>query len=98
MPAAPAAPATPTPTPPTQAAAPSGPLQQPAVRTDPPPGTPALVVTGGVYSANPAQRMLIVNGQVFSEGSQPAPGVMLEQIRPNTAVLSFSGTRFSVRY
>jgi general secretion pathway protein B len=76
----------------------SAPPPQAPIRSEPPAGAPALVVTGGVYSNNAAQRMLIVNGQVFSEGGQPAPGVMLEQIRPNSAVLSFGGSRFSVRY
>lgn len=73
-------------------AAPAAPLQEP------PAGLPPLVVTGGVYSANAANRMLIVNGQVYNEGAQPAPGVMLEEIRSGSAVLSFGGARFAVRY
>ena len=61
-------------------------------------GAPKLAITGGVYSENPAQRMLIVNGQVFSEGAEPVPGVVLEQIRPNSAVLKFGGARYTVGY
>ena len=61
-------------------------------------GLPKLAITGGVYSENPAQRMLIVNGQVFSEGAEPVPGVLLEQIRPNSAVLKFGGIRYTVAY
>jgi len=68
------------------------------IATEPPAGAPKLTVTGGVYSGNAAQRMLIVNGQVFNEGSEPAPGVRVEQIRPNSAVLSYQGQRFSVKY
>lgn len=59
---------------------------------------PKLAISGGVYSQNPAQRMLIVNGQVFNEGSELAPGAVLEQIRANTAVLKFRGYRYSVAY
>ena len=59
---------------------------------------PKLVISGGVYSDNPAQRMLIVNGQVLSEGAEPAPGVVLEQIRARTAVLRYRGYRYAVAY
>ena len=59
---------------------------------------PKLTISGGTYSSNPAQRLLIVNNQVFLEGSQPAPGVTVEQIRQNAAVLSFRGYRYRVAY
>ena len=59
---------------------------------------PKLAITGGVYSPTPAQRLLIVNGQVLNEGAEAAPGVLLEQIRPKTAVLSFRGYRYGVPY
>lgn len=59
---------------------------------------PRLAITGGVYSTNAAQRLLIVNGQVLSEGAQAAPGVQLVQIRPKTAVLVFRGYRYGVAY
>jgi len=59
---------------------------------------PKLTISGGTYSANPAQRLLIVNNQVFLEGSQPAPGLTVEQIRQNAAVLSFRGYRYRVAY
>ncbi|MGV3570752.1 MAG: general secretion pathway protein GspB [Ramlibacter sp.] len=59
---------------------------------------PKLAITGGVHSDNAAQRMLIVGGQVFSEGATLAPGVVLEQISARAAVLQFRGYRFSVRY
>ena len=61
-------------------------------------GMPKLTITGGVYSDAPGQRMLIVNGQVLNEGSEAAPGVVLEQIRPRTAVLGFRGQRYVVNY
>lgn len=59
---------------------------------------PKLTITGGVYSENPAQRMLVINGQVFNEGGEPAPGVVLVQIRPRAAVLKFRTTRYTVAY
>ena len=63
-----------------------------------PPGAPQLSISGGVYSANRAQRMLIVNGAVFSEGSEITGGVVLEEIKPKTAVLGFRGNRYTVSY
>ena len=59
---------------------------------------PKLAISGGVHSENAAQRMLIVGGQVMSEGAEVAPGVVLEQIRPHAAVLRFRGYRFSVTF
>ena len=59
---------------------------------------PKFAISGGVYSENVTQRMLIVNGQVFNEGSEIAPGVVLEQVRPKTALLKFRGLRISQPY
>ena len=59
---------------------------------------PKFAISGGVHSENVAQRMLIVNGQVFNEGSEIAPGVVLEQVRPKTALLKFRGLRISQPY
>lgn len=59
---------------------------------------PKLAITGGVYSTDPARRLLIVNGQVLSEGAEAAPGVLLTQIRPKVAVLTFRGWRYGVAY
>lgn len=59
---------------------------------------PALAITGATYSENPAHRMLIINGQVVNEGGAAAPGLVLEEIRPGSAVLLFRGTRFSMAY
>lgn len=59
---------------------------------------PKLTISGGVHSENVAQRMLIVGGQVMNEGSELAPGLVLEQIRSRTAVLRFRGWRYSVPF
>jgi general secretion pathway protein B len=63
-----------------------------------PPDAPKLVITGGVYTASKAQRMLIVNGQVMTEGADLGSGVTLEEIRPKSAVLRFRGGRYAVSY
>jgi general secretion pathway protein B len=63
-----------------------------------PPDAPRVSISGGVYSPSPAQRMLIVNGQVFNEGSEVAPGLAIDEIKPRTAVLRFRGARYIVAY
>jgi general secretion pathway protein B len=59
---------------------------------------PPLAITGSVYAQNPAQRMLVVNNQVFNQGAQVAPDLTLEVIRPGSAVFNFRGTRFERPY
>jgi general secretion pathway protein B len=86
---------------PAPAPAPAGSAPQ-AAATPPvaglPPDAPKLTITGGVYSADKAQRMLIVNGHVVAEGGDLGSGVTLEEIKPKTAVLRFRGARYSVGY
>jgi len=57
---------------------------------------PALKLGGLVYSAAPASRMVIVNGDVQREGSTVAPGLTLDRINPKSAVFSLRGQRFEV--
>jgi general secretion pathway protein B len=59
---------------------------------------PALTINGAVYSDNPAQRLLLVNGQVLSQGSLAAPDLTLERIGANTSEFSFRGTRFRIAH
>ena len=80
------------------AATPPQPATGHAAATGLPADAPKIAITGGVYSPNPAQRMLIVNGQVFNEGSEVAPGVTVDKIEPRTAVLKFRGTSYTVAY
>lgn len=63
-----------------------------------PADAPKLAISGGVYSANRAQRMLIVNGQVVNEGADLGGGIVLEEIRPKAAVLRFRGGRYNVGF
>jgi general secretion pathway protein B len=59
---------------------------------------PALAFGGSVYSEIAAQRMVIFNGQVLREGDPLSDEVMLEQIRPRSAVLRLRGQRFEVPF
>lgn len=59
---------------------------------------PPLATSGAMYSDTPAQRMLIVNGQLFREGDKIADGLVLEQIQLKRAIFSVRGERFSVSY
>ena len=47
-----------------------------------------------VYSADPAQRFVIINGQRLHQGGQLREGPTVEQITPEGAILSHQGTRF----
>ena len=59
---------------------------------------PTLVIGGSIYAATPANRMLIINGQLFHEGDKLAPDLSLEQIKLKAAVLRFKGYRYGVTY
>ncbi len=59
---------------------------------------PPLVVNGSVYSKNPADRFLIVNGQIVHETDTVAPNVVVERIGPRSAVLGIHGHRFEISY
>lgn len=59
---------------------------------------PALSIGGAMHSDVPANRMLVLNGSVFHEGDQPAPGLVLEEIKLKSAVFRFKEHRYSVAY
>ena len=59
---------------------------------------PKLVISGSTYSDTPAYRMLIINGQVFHEGEKIAADMVLQQVKPNLAVLEYKGQRYSMPY
>lgn len=59
-------------------------------------GMPALAFGGSIYSNTPANRLLIVNGQLLHEGEALGPGITLEQIKPKAAVIDIRGQRFEV--
>lgn len=57
---------------------------------------PTLALGGSVYSEQPAQRLVIVNGQVVHEGDEAAPGVRVLQIRPRAVVFGAGAQRFEL--
>ncbi|CAN5697098.1 hypothetical protein BH11PSE8_BH11PSE8_14060 [soil metagenome] len=59
---------------------------------------PNLSVSGSMYSAVPANRLVIFNGQVFHEGDKVTTDLVLEQIKPKAAVLRFKTYRYSMSY
>jgi len=59
---------------------------------------PRLVIGGASYSGDAASRMVMINGQVFHEGDQLAPNLVLERIKLKSAVLSYKGYRYEVTF
>jgi general secretion pathway protein B len=59
---------------------------------------PVLTVGGSVYSPAAASRIVILNGQVFREGDQPAEGLTVVQIGLKSSVLMFRGVRFELKH
>jgi general secretion pathway protein B len=59
---------------------------------------PPLDIGGSIYSATPASRFLIINGQIYHEGDSVTPEVTLEEIRLRAAVLRFRDRRVQVTY
>jgi general secretion pathway protein B len=59
---------------------------------------PPMTVSGSMHSPDPAGRMLILNGQVLREGNTVSAGLVLEQIRPKSAIFSIKGQRFEVPF
>lgn len=64
------------------------------LRPTPLPPLPPLLLGGGMYSDQPSQRVVIVDGQVLREGDELQPGLRLVQIRPRSAVFERDGQRF----
>lgn len=59
---------------------------------------PVLNLGGAIYSDTPSARMLLVNGQLQREGDHVAPGVVLEQIQPRSAVLRWRDLRYEMNW
>jgi len=59
---------------------------------------PNVAVGGSMYSARPADRILIINGQVLHEGDKIAPELTLQQIRLKGALLDFKGYRYTIAF
>lgn len=59
---------------------------------------PALAITGAVYSGNPGQRLLLVNNEVLTQGSQVAAELTLLEIGEHSSVFEFRGHRFRLTH
>lgn len=59
---------------------------------------PALTIGGSIYSDNASSRFVMINGQVVREGEAAAPGVTVERIGPQSAVLRFKDRRVELPF
>ncbi|HWJ93655.1 MAG TPA: general secretion pathway protein GspB [Telluria sp.] len=59
---------------------------------------PKVVFGGYIYSPNPADRLLLVDKMLRREGEEVAPGLVLERLLPNAAVMNYRGQRYRVPY
>ena len=57
---------------------------------------PRVAFGGYMYSANPADRLLLVDKSLRHEGEEVAPGLVLEKLLPRAAVMNYRGTRYRV--
>ena len=55
---------------------------------------PTMSFSMVIYSDKPADRMISINGRMMHEGQEVSPGLKLEKITPNGAILNFKGRRF----
>jgi len=57
-------------------------------------GVPKLTILFHLYSRNPKDRLVSINGRMLREGDSVEPGLVLEQITPEGMILSYKGHRF----
>ena len=79
-------------------------LQSPPVSalTDLPPAMqreiPPLLISGSMYSANPADRMVLLDKRMLHEGDEVAPGLTLDRVLPKGAILRYKGHVFQITH
>jgi general secretion pathway protein B len=59
---------------------------------------PRVSFGGYMYSANPADRLLLVDKALRHEGEEVGPGLFLEKLLPKAAVMNYRGIRNRVAY
>lgn len=59
---------------------------------------PRIAVGGYIYSANPADRLLLIDKVLRREGEEVAPGLTLEKLLPKAAVMNYRGFRYRLPY
>ncbi|HQR20959.1 MAG TPA: general secretion pathway protein GspB [Burkholderiaceae bacterium] len=57
---------------------------------------PQLGIGGSIYSPDPANRSLIINGRLYREKDRLTEELSLEEIKQRTAIFSIRGYRFEV--
>jgi general secretion pathway protein B len=57
---------------------------------------PVLNIGGSMYSDVPAERMLLIDKRLLREGEEVSPGLVLDSILPNGAILRYKGVRFQL--
>jgi len=55
---------------------------------------PTLEFSAHVYSSNPLQRSIVINGRFMEEGDRLAGDLFLNEITPDGAIFDFQGQRF----
>ncbi|MFV8816205.1 general secretion pathway protein GspB [Haliea sp. E17] len=58
---------------------------------------PTLLYSAHGYSGKPGQSTVVLNGKQLKVGGSPAAGVKIEEILPDSVVLSFRGEKFRLR-
>jgi general secretion pathway protein B len=59
---------------------------------------PVLAIGGSIYSANPVDRMLLMDKRMLREGDEISPGLVLETILPKGANLRYKGYVFRITF
>ena len=59
---------------------------------------PALAIGGYIYSANPAERSVLINNKLLREGDEAAPGLVLEKMMRGSVLLAYKGYRYRMPY
>ena len=55
---------------------------------------PVMEFTAHVYSSNPVQRSIVINGRFMEEGDWLASDLFLSEITPDGAIFDFKGQLF----
>jgi general secretion pathway protein B len=59
-------------------------------------GLPSLIISTHIYSPEKTERLAAINGRIGREGQEIMPGVAVESITPDGAILRYQGYRFKV--
>jgi general secretion pathway protein B len=59
-------------------------------------GLPAFAISTHIYSTEPTERLVSINGSIGREGNEIMPGIVLESVLPDGVILKRQGYRFRV--